>query len=75
MIMNTHGEEAARVILARKPDAELVQKITAFTESRGCTKVRYTIDPKIIGGIIIYIGDVIYDGSVRSRLENIKHSL
>ena len=73
--MNTHGEETARVILARKPDSGLIEKITAFAESRGCTKVRYTIDPKIIGGIIIYIGDVIYDGSVRSRLENIKHSL
>ena len=53
----------------------LVEKIVAFTQSRGCTKVKYTIDPKIVGGIIIYIGDVIYDGSVRSRLENIKHSL
>ena len=38
-------------------------------------KAKYVIDPKIIGGIIIYIGDVIYDGSVRGRLENIKHSL
>ena len=73
--MNTHDEKTARVVLARKPDADLAQKIVAFTESRGCTHVRYTIDPKIVGGIIIYIGDVIYDGSVRSRLENIKHSL
>ena len=73
--MNTHGEKTARGILARKPHADIVEKITAFTHSRGCTKVKYVIDPKIIGGIIIYIGDVIYDGSVRSRLENIKHSL
>lgn len=75
MSMNTHGEDTARVILARKPNAAILQKITEFAESRGCTKVRYTIDPKIIGGIIIYIGDVIYDGSVQSRLENIKNSL
>ena len=75
MIMNTHGDETAKVILARKPDADLVETIVAFTQSRWCTKVKYTIDPKIVGGIIIYIGDVIYDGSVRSRLENIKHSL
>lgn len=65
----------ARVILARKPDLELVDKISAFVSSRGCSDVRYTIDPKIIGGIIIYIGDKIFDGSVRSRLENIKQSL
>lgn len=73
--MMTHGEDTARVILARKPDTEIVEKITAFVTSRGCTKVKFTIDPKIVGGIIIYIGDVIFDGSVRSRLENIKHSL
>lgn len=65
----------ARVILARKPDSELVDKISAFVSSRGCSGVHYTIDPKIIGGIIIYIEDRIFDGSVRSRLENIKQSL
>ena len=72
--MEKHGV-TARAILARKPDLELVDKISAFVGSRGCSDVRYTIDPKIIGGIIIYIGDRIFDGSVRSRLENIKQSL
>lgn len=72
--MKTH-ENTARVILARRPDPDLIKKIVAFTQSRGCTKVKYTIDPKIVGGIIIYIGDVIYDGSLRSRLESIKNSL
>ncbi len=72
--METH-EGTARVILARRPDPDLNKKIVAFTQSRGCTAVKYTIDPKIVGGIIIYIGDVIYDGSLRSRLDTIKRSI
>lgn len=65
----------ARVVLAREPDEELSEKISAFLSARGCSDVRYTIDPDILGGIVIYIGDKIFDGSVRSRLENIKQSL
>lgn len=73
--MKTRDEEVASVILAREASSDVQKKIAAFVESRGCKKINYTIDPAIVGGIIIYIGDVIYDGSVRSRLENIKHSI
>ena len=73
--MILQGNSTARVTLARKPDAQLSEKISAFAQSRGCTGVCYTVDPKIIGGIIICIGDNILDGSVRSRLENIKQTL
>ena len=65
----------ARVVLAREPDTELSEKISAFLSAHGCAGARYTIDPDILGGIVIYIGDKIFDGSVRSRLENIKQSL
>ena len=50
-------------------------KIAAFAESKGCDGVRYTIDEKIIGGIIIQIGDVLFDGSIRTRLEELKRSI
>ena len=49
--------------------------ILTIRSARGCAGARYTIDPDILGGIVIYIGDKIFDGSVRSRLENIKQSL
>ncbi len=32
-------------------------------------------DPSIIGGVITRIGDTIYDGSIRNRLEGLKNSL
>ncbi len=32
-------------------------------------------DPTIIAGVITRIGDVVYDGSLRARLHEIKHAL
>ncbi len=65
----------ANVILARKPDSETESMIEKFTQAHGCKKVQYEIDQSIIGGIIIYIGDTVYDGSVRSRLDKIKNDV
>lgn len=73
--MAKRSDSLAKVTLAREPDTELSEKISAFVRGRGCTGVCYTIDPKIVGGIIIGIGDTILDGSVRGRLEHIKQSL
>lgn len=65
----------ANVILAREPDKETDSMIEKFTEAHGCKKIQYEIDPSIIGGMIIYIGDTVYDGSVRSRLDKIKNDV
>lgn len=65
----------ANVILARKPDSETESMIEKFAQAHGCKKVQYEIDQSIIGGIIIYIGDTVYDGSVRSRLDKIKNDV
>ena len=66
---------AAQVVLARNRGPDTMRKIKQFVESRGCGRVNFEIDPGIIGGVVIYIGDTVYDGSVKSRLEHIKGSL
>ena len=66
---------AAQVVLARNPGPDTMRKIKQFAESRGCGRGNFEIDPGIIGGVVIYIGDTVYDGSVKSRLEHIKGSL
>lgn len=33
------------------------------------------VDPKLIGGIVVRSGDVVYDGSVRRRLEGLRRQL
>lgn len=65
----------AKVVLAMKADGETMDKIEAFVRARGCDGARYKIDPSIGGGIIIYIGDKVYDGSVKGRLASVKRSV
>ena len=65
----------AKVVLAMNADGETMEKIEAFVRARGCDGARYKIDPSIGGGIIIYIGDKVYDGSVKGRLASVKRSV
>ena len=43
-----------------------------YTLTGQSAMIRYTVDPKILGGIIIETDDRIIDGSVRRRLKEIK---
>ena len=65
----------AKVVVSEKPDDSVLHMVAEFVKKRGCYKTEYTIDPDIIGGIVIRIGDKVYDGSLRSRLETIRQSL
>ena len=38
-------------------------------------RVAYKLDPSLLGGAIVRIGSTVYDGSVRSQLEQLKHTL
>ena len=73
--MKAKAKNRAKVVLAMKADGETGAKIEAFVRSRGCGGVRYKIDPSIGGGIVIYIGDKVYDGSVKGRLASVKRSV
>ncbi len=65
----------ATVTLAMEADKDTLAKIEKFVKKRGAREITYEIDENIIGGIIIQIGDVIFDGSLRSRLDNIKENV
>ncbi len=34
-----------------------------------------TVDPGLIGGLVVQVGDLLYDGSVKSRLAQLRHRL
>lgn len=45
------------------------------TLAKTAVRVRYTLDPALLGGAIVRIGSTVYDGSVRGQLDQIKQNL
>jgi F-type H+-transporting ATPase subunit b len=41
----------------------------------GASNVTYKVDPEILGGLIVRVGDRVIDGSARSKLEGLKQSV
>jgi F-type H+-transporting ATPase subunit delta len=67
----------ASVTLARKPDDKL-KKLIEDGLSRQLDKeviAAYLIDPEILGGTIIRVGDRVLDGSVRRRMTKLRRQL
>lgn len=38
-------------------------------------KLNFTINPELIGGVVTRVGSTVYDGSVKTQLENLKEEL
>jgi F-type H+-transporting ATPase subunit delta len=38
-------------------------------------ELKVIVDPSVMGGAVTQVGDTVIDGSVRSRLEQLKHAL
>jgi F-type H+-transporting ATPase subunit delta len=74
-IMN--GVEVAKVTTAFPMDAALEAKVSAkiATFSNKKITIENTIDPSIIGGFILRIGDKQYNASVANRLQVLKREL
>jgi F-type H+-transporting ATPase subunit delta len=51
----------------------LVRQLEDLTGKR--VEARFASDPALIGGVITRLGSVVYDGSIRKRLETIKQQL
>lgn len=51
----------------------LQRRLEAWTEGR--VRLRERVDPSILGGLIVRVGDRRLDGSVRSRLEEMRRHL
>jgi len=50
--------------------AAAIQKATGKA-----VEVKVVIDPSVLGGLVATVGDTVIDGSVRSRVEQLKNSL
>lgn len=77
MIQAKSGRIAAEIVSASPLDAGQVQQITAALEKLSGKKVDVTKkeDPNLLGGVVARVGDVVYDGSLRTQLHTIREEL
>lgn len=68
------GRVHALVTAAREPSAADRKMIASRLEAAAGKKVvpHITVDPRILGGIIVRMGDIVMDGSVRRRLNALR---
>lgn len=71
------GIVAAEITSARElpadEKAEFEKSLAALTGKT--VNVNYAVDPDIIGGVVTRIGSTVYDGSVKTKLENLREQL
>lgn len=71
------GKEIAAVRSAVPlDDATVARLAAALTRATGIpVEVRVVVDPSLVGGIVAQVGDTVFDGSVRRRLDTLKTAL
>jgi F-type H+-transporting ATPase subunit delta len=67
------AEVSSAVELSAAQKKNLTQTLTKLTGKKIETK--YSLDPALLGGAVVRIGDTVYDGSVRSRLNELRARL
>jgi F-type H+-transporting ATPase subunit delta len=67
------AEVLSAVELRAAQKAELAKTLEKLTGKKIETK--YSLDPALLGGAVVRIGDTIYDGSLRSRLKEMRARL
>jgi F-type H+-transporting ATPase subunit delta len=67
------AEVTSAVELGSKQKAELAKTLAQLTGKKIETK--YSLDRALLGGAVVRIGDTIYDGSVRTKLNNLRARL
>lgn len=68
------GSELATVTVAAPLSAEQQAKLGGLLEQSAGRPVRVTtvVDPSLVGGVRVQIGDDVIDGSIRTRLEDLR---
>ena len=71
------GRLNAEIIAATKLNDSQVQKLVSQLQTRLDKKIeaQVSVEPEIIGGIKIIVGDMVIDASVRGRLQELANTL
>ncbi|WKY44785.1 F0F1 ATP synthase subunit delta [Eubacteriaceae bacterium ES2] len=67
----------ATVLTVHPIDSELEETLKVNLEKRFDKKIHLSnkIDPSILGGAVVYVGEQVIDGSVRKQLDEIKSNM
>ncbi len=71
------GSVDAQIVAAVKPTAAVTKGLVKKLEARFGKKVsaEVVVDPEIIGGMKIIVGDTVIDASVKGQLQNLAYAL
>lgn len=69
----TEAEIATATELSAGQKTELASTLERLTGKR--VEAKYSLRPELLGGAVVRVGDTIYDGSVRTRLEELRTRL
>jgi F-type H+-transporting ATPase subunit delta len=64
---------ASAVPLSEPEAAALAAKLAAATQ--GQVIVERVVDPSLLGGVVAQVGSLVYDGSLRSQLEDLRRAM
>jgi F-type H+-transporting ATPase subunit delta len=68
----TLAEVRAAIELDEATVARLEARLAEATGKR--VKVKVVVDPSVVGGVVTKIGDTVFDGSVKSRLQELREA-
>jgi F-type H+-transporting ATPase subunit delta len=71
-----HSREVAFVRSASELDAETISRLEQKLSQRTgrAIEARVTVDPSVLGGLVVTVGDEVFDGSVRSRFRDLREA-
>lgn len=77
LVAASRGEIAAEVVSAEKLSAAQLAKLKAELKASVGSDVELasTVDPSILGGLIVKVGSRMVDNSLRTKLQNLKVSM
>lgn len=77
MVMDEQGILESDIISAQPLSTEQVEKISTRLKARFGKEIqtRVHVDPNLIGGFKIHVGDTVYDHSIKNQLEAIRQNI
>ena len=69
----TEAQVSSAVELSKTQKAEMEFTLERMTGKR--VEAKFSLEPSLLGGAVVRVGDTVYDGSLRSRLNNLRARL